>query len=42
VHLRMEQPDALFSQYGEIRRYIEDGGSTYVAIAFIREPKASR
>ena len=41
VQLRMEQPDALFSQYGEIRRYIEDGGSTYVAIAFIGEPKAS-
>jgi hypothetical protein len=42
VLLRMEQPDALVSQYGEIRRYIEDGGSTYVAVKFTVAPKASR
>ena len=41
VLLRMEQPDALVSQYGEIRRYIEDDGSTYVAVQFTVKPKAS-
>ncbi len=41
VQLQMEQADRLFSQHGEIRRYIEDSGSAYVAIAFTRRPKAS-
>jgi len=42
VQLRMEQADALVSQYAEIRRYLQDGGSTYVAVRFTVKPKASR
>jgi hypothetical protein len=41
VQLRLEQADVLVSRYGEISRYLEDSGSTYVAIAFTRRPKAS-
>jgi hypothetical protein len=42
VMLRMEQADDLVSHYGEIRRYIVDDGSAYVAIRFTREPKAGQ
>ena len=38
--LRMEQADESVSQHGRISRYIEESGSTYVAIAFARRPKA--
>lgn len=41
VLLRMEQDNQLVSRDGEIRRYVEDSGSTYVAIEFSRRPKAS-
>ena len=34
VELRMEQAETLVSQYGEIRRYIQDNGSAYVALKF--------
>lgn len=40
VLLRMEQGETSVSRCGEIRRYIEDDGSTYVAFRFSREPKA--
>jgi hypothetical protein len=36
----MEQADESVSQHGKISRYIEESGSTYVAIAFARRPKA--
>jgi len=38
--LRIEQADALVSHHGQISRYIEESGSTYVAVAFTRRPKA--
>ena len=40
MSLRMEQADESVSQHGRISRYIEESGSTYVAIAFARRPKA--
>jgi hypothetical protein len=40
VQLWMEQADRSVSQHGEIRRYIEDSGSAYVAVTFARTPKA--
>jgi hypothetical protein len=40
--LKMEQGETRLSRYGEIRRYIEDDGSAYVAFRFAREPKATQ
>lgn len=39
--LRLEQGGTLVSRYGEIRRYILDDGSAYVAFRFTAEPKAA-
>lgn len=38
--LRMEQANESVSQRGQISRYIVESGSTYVAVAFARRPKA--
>ena len=40
--LKMEQGDTRLFRYGEIRRYIQDDGSTYIAFRFFREPKAAQ
>ncbi|HUJ69031.1 MAG TPA: PilZ domain-containing protein [Syntrophorhabdales bacterium] len=38
--LRMEQANESVSQRGQISRYVVESGSTYVAVAFARRPKA--
>jgi len=38
--LRMEQANESVSEAGQISRYIVESGSTYVAVAFARRPKA--